>query len=67
MSGKYEFSKGETVRIKKGAFAAFTGKVLAIDYDQGRLKVRVDIKVIPYAGPRVLDLAFLDVEKVSFS
>ena len=67
MKGKYEFSKGETVRIKKGAFAAFTGKVLAIDYDRGRLKVRVEIKVIPYTGPRVLDLAFLDVEKVSFS
>lgn len=67
MSRKYEFSKGETVRITKGAFAAFTGKVVAIDYGNGRLKVRVDIKVVPYTGPQVLDLAFLDVEKVGLS
>ncbi len=67
MKGKQEFSKGETVRIRKGPFAAYTGRVVAVDYDRGRLRVRVDVKVIPHAGPQLLDLAFLDVEKVGFS
>ena len=64
MSKNYEFSKGETVRIRKGAFAAFTGQVVAVDYERGRLKVRVDVKVLPSSDSQLLDLAFLDVEKV---
>jgi len=61
---KYEFSKGETVRIRKGAFAAFTGKVVAIDYERERLKVRVAVKVLPASDSQLLDLALLDVEKI---
>lgn len=67
MTGKHEFSKGETVRIRKGAFAAFTGKVAAIDYDNERLKVKVSLKVLPLTDSQLLDFGFLDVEKVRFS
>jgi transcription antitermination factor NusG len=64
---KHEFSKGEIVRIRKGAFAAFTGKVVAIDYDNERLKIKVSVKVLPSADTQLLNLGFLDVEKVQFS
>ena len=60
MASKYEFSKGESVRIKVGAFRAFTGKVSEIDKDKGRLKVVVEI----FGKSHSVELAFLDVEKV---
>jgi len=67
VNGREEFSKGETVRIKKGAFAAFAGQVVAVDYERARLKVRVEVKVRPSSDSQLLDLAFPDVEKVRTS
>jgi len=35
VANKYEFSKGESVRIKVGVFRAFVGKVSEIDKRKG--------------------------------
>ena len=59
MSRKYEFSIGEKVRIKVGAFQNFTGKVVEIDEQKGILKVQVEI----FVRSQPIELAFLDVEK----
>jgi transcriptional antiterminator NusG len=61
MSGKFEFTIGEKVRIKVGAFQNFTGKVVEVDNQKGILKVKVDI----FGRAQPVELALLDVEKVS--
>jgi transcriptional antiterminator NusG len=54
------FRLGDVVRIKSGAFAAFTGRVEGINQAKRLLKVVVDIfgRVTP------VKLKFSDVEKV---
>ena len=61
MASRYEFSKGERVRIKVGAFRAFIGTVSAIDQRKGTLKVIVEV----FGKPQFVELTFLDVEKVA--
>ena len=61
MAKKYEFSKGEQVRIKVGAFRAFIGKVSKFDKGKGTITVIVDV----FGKPQPVELTFLDVEKVS--
>jgi transcription antitermination factor NusG len=39
MDKKSEFSEGDTVRVKRGAFASFVGKVIRVDNASGRLTV----------------------------
>ena len=51
---------GDTVRIKSGPFATFTGKVEGINQAKALLKVMVNI--LGHAKP--IKLSFLDVEKV---
>lgn len=60
MAHKYEFSKGEPVRIKSGAFRAFVGKIEKVDKEKGTLRVIVEVfgKLQPVA------LTFLEVKKV---
>lgn len=60
MLHKYEFSKGESVRIKVGAFRAFTGKVSEIHKEQGMLTVIVEV----FGKPHAVELTFLEVEKL---
>jgi transcriptional antiterminator NusG len=60
MSRKFEFSIGETVRIKIGPFQRFTGKVVGINQQNGVLKVSVDI----LGRTQLIELTFLDVEKI---
>lgn len=57
------FKLGDTVRIKAGPFAAFTGKVEGINQADSRLKVMVAIfgRSIP------VKMKFREVEKVSFT
>jgi transcription termination/antitermination protein NusG len=57
---KYQFSKGESVRIKVGPFRAFVGKVSEVDKQRGTLKVIVEV----FGKGQVVELTFLDVEKV---
>lgn len=57
------YSVDEMVRIKSGPFAAFTGKVEAIDKDNSTLTVRVFIM----GREQPVMLRFLDVEKINFT
>jgi len=60
-NSRFTFTLGETVRIKSGPFASFTGKVEGINQAKSLLKVRVDI----FGRIEPIKLRFLDVEKVS--
>jgi transcription termination/antitermination protein NusG len=58
---RFTFKLGDTVRIKSGPFAAFTGKVEGINQAKSLLKVMVNI----FGRSRPVKLTYLDVEKVS--
>jgi transcriptional antiterminator NusG len=60
---KFEYSVGETVRIKSGAFQAFTGKIEEVDEEHATLKVMVRI----FGRAEPIELRFADVEKISFT
>jgi transcription antitermination factor NusG len=60
VSNKYEFSKGESVRIKVGVFRAFTGKVSEIHERKSTLTVIVEVS----GKPQSIELTFLEVEKL---
>jgi transcriptional antiterminator NusG len=57
------FRLGDTVRIKTGPFAAFTGKIEGINQAKRLLKVRVEI----FGRVHDLKLGYDEVEVVSFS
>ncbi|HEY0319914.1 MAG TPA: KOW motif-containing protein [Pyrinomonadaceae bacterium] len=59
MKGKFEYEAGDTVRIKSGAFALFTGRVIEVNPDESILKVTIKFQ----NEWRILKLRFLDVEK----
>ncbi len=58
---RFTFKLGDTVRIKSGPFASFTGKVEGINQAKSLLKVMVNI----FGRARPVKLRFLDVEKIS--
>ncbi|CDM64013.1 transcription termination/antitermination protein NusG [Pyrinomonas methylaliphatogenes] len=60
---KFTYSVGETVRIKSGPFASFTGKVEEVNKEKSTLKVVVTI----FGRSTPVELNFLDVEKVTFT
>jgi transcriptional antiterminator NusG len=62
MTAKFEYSVGEMVRIKTGAFQNFTARIEEVDQEKATLKVRV--KIFGRAQP--IELTFLDVEKIAF-
>lgn len=61
MANKYEFSKGESVRIKVGVFRAFIGKVSEIHKRKSTLKVIVEVSGKQHS----IELTFLEVEKLN--
>ena len=63
MRAKFDYSVGETVRIKSGAFQSFTGKIEKVDKDKATLKVMVKI----FGRTEPIELRFLDVEKITFT
>jgi transcription termination/antitermination protein NusG len=60
-NSRFTFTLGDTVRIKSGPFASFTGKVEGINQAKSLLKVMVNI----FGRSRAVKLRFLDVEKIS--
>jgi len=60
-NSRFTFKLGETVRIKCGSFACFTGKVEGINQAKSLLKVAVTI----FGRNQPVELRFLDIEKVS--
>lgn len=60
MANKYEFSKGESVRIKVGVFRAFIGKVSEIHKKKSTLSVIVEV----FGKSQPIELTFLEVEKL---
>ena len=60
-NSRFTFRLGDTVRIKSGPFASFTGKVEGVNQAKSLLKVMVNI----FGRAKPVKLTFLDVEKVS--
>jgi ATP-dependent Clp protease ATP-binding subunit ClpA len=60
--GNYLYSVDEMVRIKTGPFAAFTGKVEAVDEEQSTITVKIFIM----GREQPVQLRFLDAEKINF-
>lgn len=56
---KHDFSLGETVQIKTGPFATFSGHIADINEDQMKLKVLVDI----FGRETPVELEFAEVSK----
>ncbi len=63
MKAKFDYSVGEIVRIKSGAFQCFTGRIETVDRDRAILKVMVRI----FGRTEPIELRFLDVEKITFT
>ena len=63
MRPRFEYSVGETVRIKSGAFQAFTARIEEVDEARATLKVMVRI----FGRAEAIELRFLDVEKITFT
>jgi transcription termination/antitermination protein NusG len=53
---------GDMVRIKAGAFAAFTGRIDGINQARALLKVKVNI----YGRAQPIKVKFSEVEKLEF-
>jgi transcriptional antiterminator NusG len=60
-NSRFTFRLGDTVRIKSGPFASFTGKVEGVNQAKSLPKVMVNI----FGRAKPVKLRFLDVEKVS--
>jgi transcriptional antiterminator NusG len=60
-NSKFTFRLGDTVRIKSGPFACFTGKIEGINQAKSLLQVLVNI----FGRAKPVKLRFLDVEKVA--
>ncbi|MBS4175725.1 transcription termination/antitermination protein NusG [Bacillus sp. FJAT-49736] len=54
------FEIGETVTVKEGPFANFTGKIEDIDRDKGRVKVSVNM----FGRETPVDLVFTQIDKI---
>jgi transcription termination/antitermination protein NusG len=63
MKAKFDYSVGDMVRIKSGAFQCFTGRVETIDRDKAILKVIVRV----FGRTEPIELRFVDVEKIGFT
>ncbi len=57
---RLEFEVGETVRIKEGPFADFSGQITEINEEQLKVKVEVDI----FGRPTPVELEFAQIAKL---
>jgi transcription antitermination factor NusG len=58
MKARFDYKAGDTVRIKTGPFALFTGRVIEVRQDKSLLKVAIRFQ----NEWRILKLRVLDVE-----
>ena len=58
-NSRFTFRLGDTVRIKSGPFASFTGKVEGINKAKALLKVTLNI----FGRAKPIKLSFLDIER----
>ena len=65
MDKKHEFSEGDAVRINKGAFASFFGKVVGVDNKHQRLTVLGRREAETDTGLHTLNVSFSVVEKLA--
>jgi len=63
MKPRFSYSVGEMVRIKVGPFQSFSARIEEVDEEKARLKVRVKI----FGNRDLVELGFLDVEKLAFT
>jgi len=64
MDKKNEFSEGDAVRVKQGAFASFIGKVVRVDNENGRLMLEGRFEAEPDSDLHTLNVSFPVVEKI---
>ena len=57
---RLEYEEGETVRVKEGPFADFSGQIAEINEDQAKLKVLVNI----FGRETPVELEFSQVAKL---
>jgi transcriptional antiterminator NusG len=57
---KVEFTKGDHIKIREGAFESFEGTVESIDQDRGIVKVIVEI----FGRSTPLDIEYWQIEKI---
>lgn len=55
-----DFEIGDTVQVKEGPFANFTGEIEEIDKDKGKIKVRVNM----FGRETPVELDFTQIEKI---
>jgi CheY-like chemotaxis protein len=67
MDKKHEFSEGDAVRINKGAFASYFGKVVGVDNKNQRLTVLGRREAETGTDLHTLNVAFSVVEKLSLT
>jgi len=60
---KYRYIAGEMVRIKRGPFASFTGRVESVDEDRSML----NIIVLIFGREQPVEMRYVDVEKIKFN
>ena len=63
MKEKKILSVGDTVRIRAGAFQAFTARIEEVDEERAMVTVRVRI----FGRTEPIELRFVDVRKISFT
>ena len=61
--GQSEYAEGDTVRIKSGPFAAFTGKVAKVLKESATIKVLVNI----FGRTTPIEINFGDADKITFA
>jgi transcription antitermination factor NusG len=64
MSKDYQFSEGDSVRVKKGSLASFRGRVVRVDNESGRLTVEGRFEGQQGSDPHTVNVSFSVVEKV---